>query len=132
MGAYPGSNQAKFLRDNSQRFMWNNELAPAGTLSEAFVLERINRSFYPWGASFEVTFGGNPGAFEIDIMGANTDDILHYIQIGSITSTNNGFGSIFTGYVGRWDMPTNNWPTYVAGYVKTLTNAVAITLKASR
>jgi hypothetical protein len=112
--------------------MWDNELAPAGTLSRAFVLERINRSFYPYGLSFEVSFASNPGVFEIDLMGANTDNAAYYISLGSITSTNNGYGSIFTGYVGRWDMPSNNWPKYVAGYVKTLTNAVAVTLTVNK
>lgn len=132
MPAYPGNNLADFLRNNSLRYMWDNELAPAGTLSRAFVLERINRSFYPYGLSFEVSFAGDPGAFEIDLMGANTDIVAYYITLGTITATNNGFGAQFTGFVGRWDMPTNMWPKYVAGYVKSLANAVAITLTVNK
>ena len=132
MGAYPGPNQAKFLRNNSLHFMWDNELVAAGTLSVAFMPERINRSFYPYGMSFEASFAANPGVFEIDIMGANTDNPAYYITLGMITAANNGFGSLFTGFVGRWDMPTNMWPKYVAGYVKSLGNAVALTLTAAK
>jgi len=132
MPAYPGPNLADFLRNNSLRYMWDNEIAPAGTLSRSFVLERINRSFYPYGLSFEVSFAANPGAFEIDLMGANTDDPRYYITLGTITAANNGFGSLFTGFVGRWDMPTNMWPKYVAGYVKSLGNAVALTLTVAK
>ena len=43
------------------------------SLTSAFQLERISRSFYPWGASIEVWFSGDPGAFKIDLMGANDD-----------------------------------------------------------
>lgn len=132
MGAYPGPNQANFLRDNSLRYMWDNEPVVAGELSVAFMPERINRSFYPYGMSFEASFSGNPGVFEIDIMGANNDVQQNYVFLGSITSTNNAYGSIFAGYVGRWDMPSNMWPKYVAGYIKALANAVNVTLTVAK
>jgi hypothetical protein len=113
--------------------LWDNEVVPVdtypGSLSRAFYLQRINQSSYPWGASFEVTFSGGPGTFEIDILGANTDNPQNYIQIGTIVSVSSyvpGF------YVARWDMPSNVWVKYVAAYMKTLTNAVNVTLQATR
>lgn len=132
MPAYGGSNLAKLLHNNVQGFLWDNEIPVVGTLSKAYILERINRSFYPWGLSFEATFSGNPGAFEIDLMGANNDQLISYNFLGSIVQTNNLYGTIFTGYVGRWDMPSQIWPKYVAGYIKTLTNAVNLTLTVTK
>ena len=132
MPGYPGNSLAQYLRNNTQAFLWNNEAPVVGNLSVSFLLERINRTYYPWGLSFEVTFSANPGMFEIDLMGANADIATNYIALGGITSTNNGYGAIFTGYVGRWDMPTNMWPKYVAGYIKTLTNAVNVTLTVTK
>jgi hypothetical protein len=133
MPGYSGNALAALLRDNQQAFLWQKEVIPAnaaqGSLSVAFQLERINRSFYPWGLSFEASFASAPGAFEIDIMGANTDigfpNPGYFIQLGNITSVN---GS----NVGRWDMAANMWPKYVAAFMKTLTNAVAVTLQVTR
>jgi hypothetical protein len=134
MPAYPGPGLAKPLDYNRQGILWGNETPPAGTfpgsLSTAFLLQRIDNAFYPWGVSFEVFFGGNPGVFEIDIMGANTDQSQSYISIGTI---NDASGSIVAGaYVGRWDMPSNIWTKYVAAYMKTLTNSVTVTLGVTR
>lgn len=129
MPNYTGPGLAQPLNYNREAFFWNNEIVTAPQLSVAFRVQRIDGSAYPWGLSAEVIFGGNPGAFEIDIMGANTDDAGSFIQLGSITAN----GSTVAGkFGGRYDMASNLWPTFVAGYVKTLTNAVAITLRASR
>lgn len=125
MPNYTGPGQAELLRDNRQAYLWNNEAVNTGTLSIAFQLERINRSFYPWGASFEAVFAGIPGAFEIDIMAANNDSRENYVQIGTIVAVNS-----FN--VGRFDMPSNIWPKYVAGFVKTLGNVVNVTLQVTR
>jgi hypothetical protein len=93
------------------------------------VLSGGNQSFYPWGLSFEAWFSGNPGVFEIDILGANNDigfpEPGNYVQLGNINQVNSSF-------VGRWDMPSQIWPRYVAGFVKTLTNAVNVTLQVTR
>jgi hypothetical protein len=94
-------------------------------MSLAFQLERVNRSFYPWGLSVEASFPSDPGAFEIDIYGANADKSANFVQIGSITTVNATF-------VGRWDMPANTWIKYVAAYVKTLTNAIAVTVQVTK
>lgn len=134
MPGYAGNGLAKLLRVNSQGgFLWNNETVAAGvfpgSLSVAYQVERLDYASYPWGASFEVIFNGNPGAFEIDIVGANTDQAQNYTYLGSITAA----ASFVPGYyVGRWDLPTNVWVRYVAAYMKTLTNAVQATLQVTR
>jgi hypothetical protein len=125
MPGFGGSGKATLLRDNQQVYLWQNEPVAAGALSVAFELARISHSFYPWGLSIEVMFSAAPGAFEIDIMAANNDVAANYIQIGSIATVN-------ATNVGRWDMPTNIWPKYVAGFVKSLTNAVNTTLQVTR
>ena len=129
MPAYPGNNLAKLLHNNGQGFLWDNEIVSVGTLSKAYILERINRSYYPWGLSLEVTFSGAPGTFEIDLMGANSDigypSPGSYIKLGSITTVN---GS----NVGRYDMASNLWPKYVAGYIASLANAVNVTLTVTK
>ena len=131
--AYPGNSLAKPLLNNRQVFLWENEAVPAsaspGSLSRAFELERVNQSFYPWGLSFEAWFSGAPGTFEIDIMGANNDIGYptpgNYILLGTITAVN-------TQNVGRWDMPSNMWPKFVAAYMKTLGNSVNETLQVTK
>jgi hypothetical protein len=119
MSGYAGTGQATLLRESQQKFLWQNEAVAVDTLSVAYELARINRSFYPWGLSFEATFSSAPGAFEIDIMGANNDIAANFISLGTIVAVNSTF-------VGRWDMPPGLWPRYVAGFMKTLTNAAAL------
>lgn len=133
MPAYSGNGLAELLTANRQMYMWQSETVPVntfpGSLSVAYQLERIPNVYAPWGCAFEVMFSGNPGAFEIDIVGANIDQAQNYIQLGTITAAN----SYVTGYyTGRWDMPSNVWVKYVAAYLKTLTNSVQVTLLATR
>jgi hypothetical protein len=125
MPSYPGNALATLLRNNQQAYFWNNETVSVGTLSVAFELERINRSFYPWGVSIEAIFSGAPGAFEIDLYGANNDKLTNYNFIGNITVVN-------AYNVGRYDMASNVWPKYVAGYLKSLANAVNLTLQVTK
>jgi hypothetical protein len=128
MPAYAGINQAKLLRENQQVFGWQNEAIPAsaanGSLSLAFQLERVRSVSYPWGFSVEVQFSGNPGAFEVDVMIADTDNPANYIQFTNITQVNSTF-------VGRADV-LNCYPKYVALYMKTLGNSVLATGQITR
>jgi hypothetical protein len=133
MPGYAGNGTATLLDVNRQAYMWQNEIVAAGafpgSLSVAYQLARRDNAFYPWGSGFEVLFSGNPGAFEIDIVGCNIDQAQNYTYLGNITQATsyvNGY------YVGRWDMPSNVWVRYVASYMKTLTNAVQVTLLATR
>jgi hypothetical protein len=133
MPAYPGNALAQPLLNNRQVFLWDNESIPAsaspGSLSRAFELQRVNQSFYPWGLSFEAWFSGDPGAFEIDIMGANNDNAENYVELGTIAATNHATSGA---YVGRWDMPSNMWPKFIAAYMKTLPNTVNVTLQVTK
>lgn len=123
--------QSQLLRANRQFFFWNGETVTAATLSAAVQLERLpGPLFYPWGFSVEIWFSGNPGSFEIDVMGANNDVAANYLPLGSITTAS---GSTVTGaFVARYDMASNLWPKYVALYLKTLTNSVQVTAQGTR
>jgi hypothetical protein len=121
MPSYPGNALATLLRDNTQKFFWNNETVVTGTLSVAYELERVNRSSYPWGYAVEVQFSGAPGTFELDIMEAETDNIGNYVKVGSIVAVN-AFN------VGRFET-TSLFPKYVAAYLLTLAGAVNVTAK---
>jgi len=131
MPAYSGINQATLLRENRQVFCWQNETVPVsaanGSLSVAFQLERVRSVSYPWGFSVEVAFAGAPGAFEIDVMGSDTDNPAYYNKIGSITAVN-------ATNVGRFDGigPNLTYPKYVALYMKTLGNSVTVTAQLTR
>lgn len=131
-----GLGQTKKLPYNRQAYLWQNEsvAASAGvpSLSVAVQLERFDGPFYPWGASFELWFSAAPGAFEVDILGANTDNPVNYIQLGSIIGGTTPTGTIAGGFVYRYDMASNLWPTYVCAYMKTLTNAVNVSLQVTR
>ena len=125
MPGYAGAGKAALLRENEQKYLWQNELVAAGTLSIAFMLARVNRSYYPWGLSFEASFSGNPGSFEIDVVAANNDVAANYISLGTISTVNSTFA-------GRWDMTPGLWPRYVAAYLKSLTNPVNVTVQVTR
>ncbi len=131
MPGYSGTEQATLVYENKQAYLFYNELVSVGELSVAYELARVNRSFYPWGLSFEAIFNGNPGTFEIDLMGANNDLAANYVSIGNINATNNSSSGA---YVGRLDMASNVWPKYVAAYVKLMPNAatVKVTLQVTR
>jgi hypothetical protein len=125
MPGYAGTGKAALLRENEQRYLWQNELIAAGSLSIAFTLARVNRSYYPWGLSFEATFSAAPGIFEIDSMAANNDVAANYISLSTISTVNSA-------NVGRWDMTPGLWPRYVAAYLKSLTNPVNVTVQVTR
>lgn len=128
MAGYAGIGQAKLLRENSQVFLWQNDIVPAGdavgSLSLAVQLERVRSVHYPWGFSVEVDFSGNPGAFEVDVMVADTDNPKYFIPWTNITQVN-AFN------VGRVDV-LNSWAKYVALYMTTLGNAVSVSGQITR
>lgn len=136
MPGYAGAGQAGFLDVNRQAFLWLNDTVAAGSVpasfSLAYQIRRLDNSFYPWGLSLELSFAANPGSFEVDILGANTDALPNYILLGSITQASASGISGTGGFVYRYDMASNLWPRYVVGYMKTLGNAVAVTLQATR
>jgi hypothetical protein len=135
MPAYPGSGLAQLLPANRQVYMWETETVPVDTypvsLSVAYQLERVPNVIYPWGLSFELTFSGNPGNFEVDILAANSDTPTSFVKIGSITQASQ-VGVSTGSYTYRYDMASNIWPKFIAAYLKTLANPVSVTLQATK
>jgi hypothetical protein len=133
MPGYGGTGRATLIRDNQQVFLFQQENNVTSRASIAVQLERINRSFYPWGVSFHVAFtdvNGNPadpGAYEIDIQTSDIDKDSQYCTINAIA----GAGSLNSSFVGRLELPSF-WAKYVRAYVKTLTNTVYVTVLVTR
>lgn len=131
MPAYPGAGLSLPLAYTKQGLFWAGETVPTtypGCLSIAFQLQRVDATFYPWGFAVEVQFLGTPGVFEVDIMGAETDNPANYIKIGSISAVT----SLVAGsYVGRFDT-TALYPKFVALNMTTLGTAGPVTAKISR
>jgi hypothetical protein len=131
MPAYPQpAGSATLLYHTKQGLFWLGETVSTtypGSLSVAFQLQRVDSAFYPWGFAVEVQFAGNPGVFEVDVMGAETDNPANYIKIGSIAAVS----SLVSGqYTGRFES-VSLYPKYVALNMLTLTNAVPVTAKIS-
>lgn len=121
------SGQAKLLRTNQQAFLLNNEVVAAGSASAAVQLDRISHSSYPFGASFMIKFSATPGTFEVDIQTSDTDVDSDYCTI----STLNAAGSLNASFVGRIELP-QFWAKFARAYVRTLTNAVNMTVLVTR
>lgn len=133
MPGYAGTGYAKLLRDNQQVFLFQQEINVTGRASIAVQLERINRSFYPWGASFQLYFtnvsgvAADPGAYEVDIQTSDIDQDIQYCTINALA----GAGFLNASFVGRLELP-NFYAKYVRAYVKTLTNGVYTSLLVTR
>lgn len=122
MPGYAGDGQSNLLRETQQGFFWESESVNVGELSAALQLSRMTSMYYPWGFAIEVRFSGDPGTFEIDVMGSETDSAETFVQIGSITTANVTF-------VARFDT-VSLYPRFIALYVKSLTNAGSVTVSA--
>ena len=131
-GGYRGTGQAVLLRDNQQIFLLQQQQIAAGSSTMAVQLERINRSFYPWGLSFQLAFtdvNGNPaspGTFELDIQTSDIDQDNQYVG-----ATANQITTVNTNNVARLEL-TTLYAKYVRGFMKTLGNSVYVTLLATR
>ena len=121
MPNYPGNGQANLLRNNTQGILWSNETVTAPQASVAFILERINRSYYPWGVSFELWFSGDPGNFEVDVETADEDIDSHYCKINSWVNDT----SLNSNYVGRIEL-VSFWARFVRLKLVSITNSVTI------
>ena len=133
MSGYGGTGSATLLRENQQRFLFQQEINVTGRASIAVQLERIPRASYPWGASFEIYFTdasgnpANPGAYEVDIQTADIDQDSHYCTVSIL----NGAGQLNGSFVGRIEM-SSFWAKYVRAYIKTLTNVVYVSVLVTR
>lgn len=127
MPAYPGAGQAQLLHYNQQAYFYNGETIPAAEASVAYQLQRVQGNSYPWGFAVEVTFGGAPGTFEIDIEAAETDIDASYISIAKINAVNSS-------NVGRADITsaTPFYGKYIRLLHKTFPNSVTTTALVTR
>lgn len=123
-GNYPGAGQAHLLNTNHQYYLWLNQQVAQGVASVAVQLSRIKSASYPFGAAFQVEFSADPGVFDVEIQGAENDTDSQYVNIGSISTLNSSF-------VGRWDM-VDKYVRFVRGYMGSISNPVAVTLRVTR
>jgi len=124
VGNYPGSAQAYLLSENQQYYFWYQESVPAGTASRAVQLRRVKGVTYPFGASFEISFSGDPGVFEVDIQTSDTDTEVSYVTIQTVVTVNAEF-------VARIEMPSF-WAKYARAKLAALANPVMITAQVTR
>jgi len=132
MPGYAGAGQAALLRNNQQVFLFQRERVGNGEASIAVQLERINRSHYPWGVSFQVYFSdvngvpADPGAFEVDIQSSDADVGIQYCTINSWVNDT----SLNPFFVGQIQLPSF-YAKYVRASVLSLTNAVYVSVLAT-
>lgn len=123
-GFYPGSAQATLLNMNRQAFLWQNMRVLPTQASVAVQLSRMPRIAYPFGAAFQVKFSAAPGAFELDIEGAEEDVDGAYISVVTIIAVNaSNYGRASVGFT---------YPKFCRGRMVTLTNDVLTTLEVTR
>ena len=125
MPVYPGGGQATLLYENRKAFLFNKEPIVAGQASVAVQLRRTRGDSYPFGASFEISFDGAPGAFQVDIQTSDTDTPNTWVTINSVA------GGLNASNVGRVELP-NFWATFTRVKVISLANAVNTTVLVSR
>lgn len=121
MPGYPGNNLATLLYENRQAFLFRNEAVSAGERSVAFQLRRTRGNFYPWGASFAVSFSAAPGAFTFNIEVADADEDADYVSVAQLSDTGSP----------RFDMMTI-FPRFVRASVGSVANAVNATVMVTR
>lgn len=129
MSGYAGTGRATLLRENQQSFLFQQEEVVAGMASRAFQIERITHSFQA-GVAFQIFFTdvngnpSNPGAFEIDVQTSDIDQDNQYSTVTTYT------GPLNAGFSGRVEL-TNFFAKYIRCMLKSLTNAVYVTVLVS-
>ncbi len=119
MPAYPGAGQATLVNPNTQKFLWNAERVTATQASIAVQLERQKSASYPFGASWEISFSGAPGVFQVDVQTSDTDSDAFYVSVASLSTVNSG-------NVCRAELP-NFWAKFTRLKMVTLTNSTVLT-----
>jgi hypothetical protein len=133
MPGFGGTGQAILLRENQQRYLFQQEQVTVGRASIAVQLERVRGSYYPWGISFQFYFtdvNGNPadpGAFGIDIQTSDVDQDALY----STALPYPGTATLNASFSGHAEL-VNFYAKYVRVSVKSLTNAVYVNVLATR
>lgn len=133
MPGYGGGGAAILIRENQQKWLFQQEINVTARASIAVQLERIPRASYPWGVSFQIYFTdatgnpANPGVYEVDIQTSDIDQDAQYCTINSLI----GAGGLNASFAGRIELPSF-YAKYVRAYVKTLTNAVYVSVLVTR
>lgn len=123
-GFYPGPAQAHLLNMNHQYFLFQNNRVAATQASVAVQLARLPWAGYPFAAAFQVSFSGDPGAFELDVEGAEDDADAYYVKLDDITTVN----AAFTGRVSI----CSAYPKFVRVRLISITNDVLTTVIVTR
>jgi hypothetical protein len=105
---------------------WDNETVAVGgspdeSSSQAFGLHRSSNA--PSCVSVEILFGGDPGAFQVDLQCADTNEEECFVTKGSLDT-----GRLNDSFVGRIEA-TNIVAKYVRLRMVTLTNPVSVTAR---
>jgi len=129
VGFYPGSAKAQLLNPGST-LIFNADRPGPGTPNKASLAVLLSRGpqaqgGYPYQFAVELSFSGNPGTFEVDIQGSETDTDASYVLLGTaITTVNSSNYARFEG--------VNFYPRFVRAFVKTLGNDVSVTCLITR
>jgi len=126
MPLYPGPGKAALLYENRQAWLFQNEAITAGQSSIACQLHRIFGDSYPFGASFEIGFSADPGAFEVDIQTSDSD-----AADGKYFSVVQTTGPLNASFLTRVEMPLF-WARFVRVKLVSITNAVNLTVELTR
>jgi len=127
------SGQAVLLRGNQRLFLFEQEIGVIGRASMAVQLEQINGSCNPWDMSFLIYFTdadgrpADPGACQIDIQTSDIDQDNQYLTAAQFT----GGSAMYPGFSGRVKL-LNFDAKYARAFVKNLTNAVYVSVLATR
>jgi hypothetical protein len=138
MPKYAGTGKAQLLNANQQAYVMGSvsgtvntgERTSAGTPNFATLAVLLARGQqaqggFPFQFAVEISFSANPGTFEVDIQGSETDTDNSYCLLGTaITAVNSANYARFEG--------VNYYPKFVRGFVKTLGNDVLTTILISR
>lgn len=125
-GSYAGSGKATLLRPGQYLYLLQSQLITAPQTTIAFQIERTKSGFfYPIGFSLEISFSGAPGTFEVDLQTSDTDQDAYYCKAAVLN------GGLNSNNVGRIEW-TNYWALFARANIVTLTNAVNVTIKATR
>lgn len=92
MPAY-GSAPPENASPGYKKTVWDNEVVAPGSASVAVALPR--EASFPSCISIELEFASNPGAFQIDLQTADTNQEKYYVTKASLTTGLN------TSFVGR-------------------------------
>ena len=129
MPNYPGIGQTgSLLYQNRQGIFWSMEIPAIGSMSRAFQLGHCKGNGWQGSMSVDVLFATDPGAYQVDVMVADFDQLSAYVVMYSLGGTNSTTNANFASrlalnsFVGQ----------FIALRMTSRTNNVACTALVSR